>query len=71
MRNKYNSDINNYYSYSKDHLTLSFPMIENYTNDDYLKAVENKKKWINEKDFDRYVPPPKEKYYFPKIQNKL
>ena len=71
MRRKYNSDNNNYYSYSPDHLTLSFPMIENYTNDDYLNAVENKKKWICDKDFDRYVPPPKEKYYFPKINNKL
>ena len=71
MRRKYNSDNNNYYSYSPDHLTLSFPMIENYTNDDYLNSVENKKKWICDKDFDRYVPPPKEKYYFPKINNKL
>ena len=71
MRKKYNNDNNNYYSYSSEHLTLSFPMIENYTNEDYLNSVENKKKWITDKDFDRYIPPPKEKYYFPKINNKL
>ena len=71
MRRKYNNDNNNYYSYSSEHLTLSFPMIENYTNEDYLNSVENKKKWIADKDFDRYIPPPKEKYYFPKINNKL
>ena len=71
MRKKYNNDNNNYYSYSSEHLTLSFPMIENYTNEDYINSVENKKKWITDKDFDRYIPPPKEKYYFPKINNKL
>ena len=46
-------------------------MIERERNQKYLDYVENKSKWINEKDFDRYKQPDREKFYFPKINNVL
>ena len=70
MREKYLKDKNNFYTYSLFGLTLNFPMIERDRNEEYIKYIENKKKWKG-KDFDRYTQPPKEKYYFPKINNIL
>jgi hypothetical protein len=46
-------------------------MIEPFRNEEYIAAQENKKKWVCDKDFNRYSPPPKEKYYLPKINNPL
>ena len=71
MREKYLKDKNHYYSYSDYSLALSFPMIERERNVEYLNYIENKSKWINEKDFERYKQPEREKYYFPKINNIL
>lgn len=71
MREKYLKDKNNYYSYSDYSLALSFPMIERERNVEYLNYIENKSKWINEKDFERYKQPEREKYYFPKSNNIL
>lgn len=71
MREKYLIDTKHYYSYSDYSLALSFPMIERERNQKYLDYIENKKKWINEKDFERYKQPEREKYYFPKINNVL
>ena len=70
MREKYLKDKNNFYTYSLFGLTLNFPMIERDRNEEYIKYIENKKKWKG-KDFDRYTQPPREKYYFPKINNIL
>jgi len=70
IRSKCLKDNKHYYSYSKDFLTLSFPMVPAYKNTKYEEYVENKKKWISEKDFDRYKDK-KEKIYLPKIQNYL
>ena len=71
MREKYLKDKNHYYSYSDYSLALSFPMIERERNVEYLNYIENKSKWINKKDFERYKQPEREKYYFPKINNIL
>ena len=71
MREKYLKDKKHYYSFSNYSLALSFPMIERERNQKYLDYVENKSKWINDKDFERYKQPEKEKYYFPKINNVL
>ena len=71
MREKYIKDTKHFYTYSLYGLNLNFPMIERFRNEEYLNYVENKKKWRNGKDFDRYKQPPKEKYYFPKINNIL
>ena len=72
MREKYLNDKNHFYTYSLYGLTLNFPLIERDRNEEYIRYIENKKKWhIKEKDFDRYKQPPKEKYYFPKINNIL
>ena len=41
-------------------------------NEAYYKYLENKSKWyVPSKDFDRYIQPPREKFYFPKINNIL
>lgn len=72
MREKYLKDKNHFYTYSLYGLTLNFPMIERYRNEEYLNYMENKKKWhVKDKDFDRYKQPAREKYYFPKINNIL
>ena len=71
MREKYSKDTKHYYSYSDYSLALSFPMIERNKNKKYLDYVENKSKWMNEKDFERFKQPEREKYYFPKIKNVL
>ena len=71
MREKYLKDKKHYYSYSLYSLALSFPMIERERNQKYLDYVENKSKWINKKDFDRFTQPEREKFYFPKINNVL
>ena len=71
MRERYLKDTKHYYSYSNYSLALSFPMIERERNQKYLDYVENKKKWFNEKDFDRYKQPEREKFFFPKINNVL
>ena len=71
MREKYISDKKHFYSYSNYSLALSFPMIDTNRNEEYIKYLENKKKWKNGKDFERYKQPEREKIYFPKIQNIL
>ena len=67
MRKKYINDKNNYYSYSEKALTLSFPMVEGFRNEEYLKYIENKSKWIIDKDFDRYKQPEREKVFFQEL----
>ena len=72
MKEKYLKDKNHFYTYSLYGLSLNFPMIERDRNEEYIRYIENKKKWhIKDKDFDRYKQPPREKYYFPKINNIL
>ena len=72
MREKYLKDKNHFYTYSLYGLSLNFPMIERDRNEEYIRYIENKKKWhVKDKDFDRYKQPPREKYYFPKINNIL
>ena len=66
MREKYLKDKNHFYTYSEMALTLSFPMIDKFRNEEYLNYIDNKSKWIVENDFDRYKQPPREKFYFPK-----
>jgi len=41
LRDKCLNDKNNYYTYSMDHLTLSFPVFED-RNEEYLKFIDNK-----------------------------
>ena len=72
MREKYLKDKNHFYTYSLYGLNLNFPMIERDRNEEYIKYIENKKRWKGkDKDFDRYTQPPREKFYFPKINNIL
>ena len=71
MREKYIKDTKHHYSYSNYSLSLSFPMIETGRNEKYIKYLENKKRWKNNKDFERYKQPEREKYFFPKIHNIL
>jgi hypothetical protein len=33
--------------------------------------MENKSKWINKNDFDRYKQPEREKIYFPRIKKEI
>ena len=66
MREKYLKDKNHFYTYSEMALTLSFPMIDKFRNEEYLNYIDNKSKWIVENDFDRYKQPPREKFFFPK-----
>ena len=67
MREKYLKDKDHFYTYSEMALTLSFPMIDQFRNEEYLNYIDNKSKWIVSNDFDRYKQPPREKFYFPKI----
>lgn len=67
LREKYLKDKDHFYSYSKLALTLSFPMIDKFRNEEYLNYMDNKSKWIVPNDFDRYKQPPRDKVYFPKI----
>ena len=71
LREKYLKDKKHFYTYSELALTLSFPMIDKFRNEEYLNYVDNKSKWIISNDFDRYKQPPKEKYYFPKKDKEL
>ena len=72
MREKYLKDKNHFYTYSTYGLSFNFPLIERDRNEEYLKYIENKSKWLfPNKDFDRYKQPTREKYYFPKINNVL
>jgi len=72
MREKYIKDTKHFYTYSNFGLTLNFPMIERDRNEKYLNYIENKSKWfVPNTDFERYKPPAREKYYFPKINNIL
>lgn len=71
MRKKYNKDNNHYYSYSEKSLTLSFPMVEGFRNEEYIKYIENKSKWLIQKDFDRYKQPEREKIFFPRINKEI
>ena len=66
MREKYLKDKNHFYTYSELALSLSFPMIDKFRNEEYLNYIDNKSKWIVENDFDRYKQPPREKFFFPK-----
>ena len=77
-RQKFIEDKKHYYSYSKAALTLSFPL-GTTKNQKYLDYLENKRKWKNKNDFDRYKQyhyfgpsgKTKEYVYFPKINNVL
>ena len=72
MRKKYLKDKHNFYSYSLYGLSSNFPLVERDRNEEYLKYLENKSKWLSpNRDFERYIQPPREKYYFPKINNIL
>ena len=71
MREKYLKDKNHFYTYSELALTLSFPMIDKFRNEEYLKYIDNKSKWLALKDFDRYKQPPRDKVYFPKIDKEI
>ena len=71
MREKYIKDTKHHYSYSNYSMAFSFPMIDTGVNMDYVNYLENKKKWRNNKDFERFKQPEKEKYFFPKIKNFL
>ena len=72
MREKYIKDKDHFYTYSLYGLSFNFPLFERDRNEEYYKYIDNKSKWlIQNKDFDRYKQPPKEKYYFPKINNIL
>ena len=71
MRENYLKDKNHFYSYSDYSLALSFPMIDRYKNEEYLKYMENKSKWINKNDFERYKQPEREKIYFPRINKEI
>ena len=66
MREQYLKDKNHFYTYSEMALTLSFPMIDKFRNEEYLNYIDNKSKWIVSNDFDRYKQPVREKFYFPK-----
>lgn len=70
LRDKYYNDTKNYYTYSLDALTLSFPMISD-KNYQYLAYLENKKKWTSKEDFSRYQQPKRDYIYWPKINNVL
>ena len=71
MREKYLKDKSHFYTYSDYSLALSFPMIDRYKNEEYLKYLENKSKWINKNDFERYKQPEREKIYFPRINKEI
>ena len=71
MMEKYKKDKDHYYTYSEQALTLSFPMIEGFRNEEYLDYLDNKSKWISKNDFDRYKQPEREKIYFPRINKEI
>ena len=72
MREKYIKDKNHFYTYSNFGLTFNFPFIERDRNEEYLKYIENKSKWlVPNTNFERYKQPARDKYYFPKINNVL
>ena len=72
MREKYIKDKDHFYTYSLYGMSFNFPLFERDRIEAYYKYIENKAKWlVPNKDFDRYKPPAKEKYYFPKINNVL
>ena len=71
MMEKYKKDKDHYYTYSEKALTLSFPMIEGFRNEEYLDYLDNKSKWISKNDFDRYKQPEREKIYFPRIKKEI
>ena len=71
MRKKYIKDKKHYYTYSDDTLTLNFPMVENFRNEEYLNYIDNKSKWLVNKDFERYKQPEREKIYFPRINKEI
>jgi len=70
LRQKFEKDKDHYYTYSSKYLTLSFPYNKN-TNVEYEKYIENKKKWLVEGGFNRYIPKTKEYVYIPKKNNEL
>ena len=71
MREKYIKDKIHFYSYSDHSIYLSFPMYDTSRNEEYIKYIENKKKWRSKKDFERFKQPEREKIYFPRINNIL
>ena len=71
MREKYIKDKDHFYTYSEKTLTLNFPMIESFRNEEYIKYIDNKSKWIADKDFDRYKQPEREKIFFPRINKEI
>lgn len=76
MYQKYSKDKDHYYSYSDHALTLSFPKITTQS-EEYINYLDNKRKFICDKDFDRYkrmntLDNKIERYvYLPKIKNVL
>ena len=76
MYQKYSKDKDHYYSYSDHALTLSFPKITTQS-EEYINYLDNKRKFICDKDFDRYkrmntLDNKVERYvYLPKIKNVL
>lgn len=76
MYEKYSKDKDHYYSYSDHALTLSFPKITTQS-EEYINYLDNKRKFICDKDFDRYkrmntLDNKIERYvYLPKIKNVL
>ena len=71
MREKYLKDKDHFYTYSNYSLALSFPMIDRYRNEEYIKYMDNKSKWISKNDFDRFKQPEREKIYFPRIAKEI
>ena len=71
MRERYLKDKNHFYSYSNYSLALSFPMSDRYRNEEYIKYMDNKSKWISKNDFDRFKQPEREKIYFPRINKEI
>jgi len=71
-REIYEADKTHYYTFSKDFLTLSFPMVKN-KNMEYEEYLENKNKWRTKEGFNRFSTygEIKEKVYFPKKNNEL
>ena len=71
MRERYLKDKDHFYTYSNYSLALRFPMIDRNRNEEYIKYMDNKSKWISKNDFDRFKQPEREKIYFPRIAKEI
>lgn len=70
MREKYAKDKDHYYTYSQHSLAFSFPLLPK-RNYEYLEYLDNKSKWVDKNNFERYQQPKREYIFFPKINNVL